>query len=95
MSGIIGKKAGMTSIFTDDGKLIAVTIVEAGPCVVTQVKNTEKDGYDAIQLAFGDKKEKNTPAPLRGHFAKEQTNPVKVIYRLSGITPSIFSVSKR
>ncbi|MCR6638082.1 MAG: 50S ribosomal protein L3 [Sporocytophaga sp.] len=69
MSGIIGKKIGMTSIF-QDGKSIGVTLVEAGPCVVTQVKTVEKDGYTAVQLAYGDKKEKNTPAALLGHFKK-------------------------
>ena len=60
MKGIIGKKIGMTSIFSPDGKQTACTIIEAGPCVVTQVKTTETDGYNAIQIAFGDKKEKHT-----------------------------------
>ena len=59
MKGIIGKKLGMTSVFTPDGKQTACTIIEAGPCVVTQVKTTESDGYNALQVAFGDKKEKN------------------------------------
>jgi large subunit ribosomal protein L3 len=74
MSGIIGKKIGMTSIY-QDGKFIGVTLVEAGPCVVTQVKTVEKDGYSAVQLAYGDKKEKNTPAALLGHFKKAGTTP--------------------
>ncbi len=60
MKGIIGKKIGMTSIFTPDGKQTSVTIIEAGPCVVTQVKTKETDGYSALQLAFGDKKEKHS-----------------------------------
>jgi large subunit ribosomal protein L3 len=75
MPGIIGKKVGMTSIFSTDGKNIPCTIVEAGPCVVTQVKTVERDGYKAVQLGFGDKKEKNTPAALRGHFKKAGTSP--------------------
>jgi large subunit ribosomal protein L3 len=75
MPGIIGKKVGMTSIFSTDGKNIPCTIVEAGPCVVTQVKTVERDGYKAVQLGFGDKKEKNTPAALRGHFKKAGTTP--------------------
>ncbi len=70
MLGLIGKKVGMTSIFGDDGKLITCTIVEAGPCVVTQIKTKETDGYEAIQMAYGDKKEKNTSKPLKGHFEK-------------------------
>ena len=60
MSGIIGKKIGMTSIFGADGQNVACTVVEAGPCVVTQIKNEEKDGYRAVQLGFGEKKEKRT-----------------------------------
>ncbi|MEY3405363.1 MAG: hypothetical protein RL161_793, partial [Bacteroidota bacterium] len=68
MPGIIGRKVGMTSVFGADGQNLAVTVIEAGPCVVTQVKNQEKDGYKALQLAFGDKKEKNTSKSLQGHF---------------------------
>ncbi len=75
MSGIIGKKVGMTSIFDETGKNIPCTIIEAGPCVVTHVKSVETDGYAAIQLAYADRKEKNTPAPLKGHFAKAGTTP--------------------
>jgi large subunit ribosomal protein L3 len=75
MAGIIGKKVGMTSIFDAEGRNIPCTVVEAGPCVVTQVKTVEKDGYSAIQLAFGEKKEKNTPAPMVGHFQKAGTTP--------------------
>jgi large subunit ribosomal protein L3 len=73
MPGIIGRKVGMTSIFGPDGSNIAVTVIEAGPCVVTQVKNVEKDGYKALQLAFGEKKDKNTTKPLQGHFKKAST----------------------
>lgn len=75
MSGIIGKKVGMTSIFDESGKNIPCTVIEAGPCVVTQVKSVEADGYAAVQLAYGEKKEKNTTAPLKGHFQKAGTAP--------------------
>ena len=75
MSGIIGKKVGMTSIFDAEGKNIPCTVIEAGPCVVTHLRTAEKDGYDAVQLAFDEKKEKNTSGPLKGHFAKAGTTP--------------------
>jgi large subunit ribosomal protein L3 len=75
MTGIIGKKVGMTSIFDEDRKQIACTLVQVGPCVVTQVKTIETDGYSAVQLAFDDKKEKNTPKPMLGHFKKASTEP--------------------
>ncbi len=74
MNGIIGKKIGMTSIFNEDGKNIACTVVEAGPCVVTQVKTMESDGYEALQLAYGEAKDKNTNKPMKGHFAKAKTS---------------------
>ncbi|MEE4176164.1 MAG: 50S ribosomal protein L3 [Bacteroides sp.] len=79
MSGIIGKKIGMTSIFDASGKNVPCTVIEAGPCVITQIKTKEKDGYDAIQMAFDDKKEKNTTKALKGHFAKAGTTPKKYI----------------
>jgi len=75
MSGIIGKKIGMTSLFSADGKNIPCTVIEAGPCVVTQVKNTDTDGYTAVQLSYGERKEKNTPKALKGHFDKANTTP--------------------
>ena len=75
MKGIIGKKLGMTSIFDPSGKQTACTIIEAGPCVVTQVRTEENDGYTAIQLSFGDKKEKNSNQAEIGHFAKATTAP--------------------
>ncbi|SEJ38269.1 LSU ribosomal protein L3P [Cyclobacterium xiamenense] len=65
----------MTSIFSADGRNVACTLIEAGPCVVTQVKNVETDGYNAVQLAYGERKEKNTPKPLIGHFKKAGTTP--------------------
>ncbi len=79
MSGIIGKKVGMTSIFNAEGKNIPCTVIEAGPCVVTQVKTVETDGYDAIQLAFDEKKEKNTTQQLKGHFEKAKTTPKRKV----------------
>ena len=75
MPGIIGKKIGMTSIYSAEGKALPCTMIEAGPCVVTQVKTQVRDGYDAVQLGFGSKKEKNTPNALKGHFKKAKTEP--------------------
>jgi len=79
MSGIIGKKVGMTSIFGANGKYIPCTIIEAGPCVVTQVKTLENDGYASVQLAFDEKKEKHTSSAMKGHFAKAATTPKRKI----------------
>jgi len=79
MKGIIGKKIGMTSIFAQDGKQIACTIIEAGPCTVTQVKTPEVDGYSAVQLALGDKKEKHSTKSEINHYAKAQTAPKKFV----------------
>jgi large subunit ribosomal protein L3 len=75
MTGIIGKKIGMTSIYNEQGKLIPCTVVEAGPCIVTQIRTQEVDGYSAIQLSFGEKKEKSTTNALKGHFKKANTTP--------------------
>jgi len=79
MKGIIGKKIGMTSIFGTDGKQTACTIIEAGPCVVTQVKTPEADGYNALQVAFGNKKEKNSTKAQINHFAKASTTAKQVV----------------
>lgn len=79
MKSIIGKKIGMTSIFGTDGKQTAVTIIEAGPCVVTQKKTVETDGYNALQIAFGDKKEKHSLKSEVAHFAKAHTAPKKIV----------------
>ncbi|HWJ89932.1 MAG TPA: 50S ribosomal protein L3 [Flavisolibacter sp.] len=79
MKGIIGKKIGMTSIFDPSGKQTACTIIEAGPCIVTQVKTQETDGYNALQVAFGDKKEKHTLAAEKNHFAKANTPAKKCV----------------
>jgi len=79
MSGLIGKKVGMTSIYDANGKNIPCTVIEAGPCVVTQIRSKEKEGYDAIQLAFEDKKEKHTTKAELGHFKKAGITPKKVL----------------
>jgi large subunit ribosomal protein L3 len=79
MSGLIGKKIGMTSIYDASGKVVPCTVLEAGPCVVTQVKTVEKDGYSAIQLAYDEKKEKKTTKALKGHFEKAGTTPKKIL----------------
>jgi large subunit ribosomal protein L3 len=82
MKSIIGKKIGMTSIFDTTGKQTAVTIIEAGPCVVTQKKTVETDGYNALQIAFGDKKEKHSIKSEVNHFAKAQTSPKKFVQEI-------------
>ena len=84
MPGIIGKKVGMTSIYSAAGKMIPCTVIEAGPCVVTQIKTQEKDGYTAVQIAFGDKKEKNTSQPLLGHFKKAGVSPKRFLAEFDG-----------
>ena len=86
MKGIIGKKIGMTSVFEENGKQTACTIIEAGPCVVTQKKTVETDGYNSLQIAFGDKKEKNTPKAMIQHFAKANTTPKSVVKELRDTT---------
>ena len=75
MPGLIGKKLGMTSVYSAEGKNIPCTVLEAGPCVVTQVKKVDTDGYEAVQLSYGEKREKNTPKALQGHFKKANTTP--------------------
>lgn len=77
--GIIGKKIGMTQIFDENGKVIPVTVIEAGPCVVTQKKTAENDGYDAVQVGFGDVKVSKLNKPLKGHFAKNDVAPKKTL----------------
>jgi len=79
MSGLLGKKIGMTSIFDKDGKNIPCTVIEAGPCVVSQVRTKDVDGYEAIQLAYEDKKEKHTNKAEVGHFAKAHTTPKRYL----------------
>ena len=84
MPGLIGKKVGMTSVFSAEGKSIPCTVIECGPCVVTQVKTNETDGYAALQLGFDDKKEKHTTKPLSGHFKKAGTTPKRKLVEFSG-----------
>ena len=83
MPGLIGKKIGMTSVFGADGKNIPCTVIEAGPCVVTQIRTEEKDGYAAVQLAYDEKKEKHTSGGLMGHFKKANTTPKRKIVEFS------------
>ena len=85
MAGIIGIKIGMTSVYSADGKNLPCTIIEAGPCVVTQIKTQEKDGYESVQLGFEDKKEKNTPKSMQGHFSKAKTTPKRKIVEFKGL----------
>jgi len=84
MPGLIGKKVGMTSIYSAEGKALPCTVIEAGPCVVTQLKTQDRDGYDAVQLGFGEKKEKNTPNALKGHFKKANTSPKAKLVEFKG-----------
>ena len=84
MSGLIGRKLGMTSIFDENGKNIPCTVIEAGPCVVTQVRTKEVDGYEALQLGFDDKAEKQTTKALNGHFKKAGTSAKKRVVEFQG-----------
>lgn len=84
MPGIIGKKIGMTSVYSAEGKATPCTVIEAGPCVVTQVKTQDRDGYEAIQLGFGERKERNTPNALKGHFKKAKTTPKSKLVEFKG-----------
>jgi large subunit ribosomal protein L3 len=84
MQGLIGKKVGMTSIFDENGKNVPCTVLQAGPCVVTQIKTVEKDGYFAVQLGFEDKKEKHTTKAELGHFKKANTTPKRKVVEFNG-----------
>ena len=84
MSGLVGKKIGMTSLFDDKGKNVPCTIIEAGPCIVTQIKNNTKDGYESLQLSFEEKKKKLTNKSLTGHFEKAKTSPKKKSMEFKG-----------
>jgi large subunit ribosomal protein L3 len=79
MRGLIARKMGMSQLFDENGSAVPVTILQAGPCSVTQVKTIDNDGYDAVQIAYGDKKEKNTNKPLKGHFKKADVNPTRYL----------------
>ena len=93
--GILGKKIGMTQIFEADGKMIPVTVVEAGPCLVIQNKTEETDGYNAVQLGFGEIKEKHTSKPMKGHFDKAGVTPVKFVRELRLSAPSEYTVGQK
>jgi large subunit ribosomal protein L3 len=84
MPGLVGKKVGMTSIFDENGVNVPCTVLEVGPCVVTQVKTKESDGYKSLQIAFDEKKEKNTPNAMKGHFKKANTTPKRKVVELTG-----------
>lgn len=84
MPGLLGKKVGMTSVFDEKGVNVPCTVIEVGPCTVTQVKTVEHDGYKALQLAFDEKKEKNTTAAMKGHFKKANSTPKRKVVELSG-----------
>lgn len=89
MSGLIGRKIGMTSIFNQDGKQMACTVIEVGPNVVTQVKTVDIDGYNAIQLAYGEAREKNTPSALKGIFKKASTTPKRKLVEFKGFETTL------
>ncbi len=84
MPGLLGKKIGMTSVFSADGKNVPCTVIELGPCVVTQVKTVDVDGYDALQLGFQEKKEKHTTQPMAGHFKKAGVAPQRHLAEFKG-----------
>ena len=86
MKGLIAKKLGMSQIFDENGSVIPVTILQAGPCCITQVKTIDNDGYDAVQIAYGDKKEKNTNKPLKGHFKKAGVTPKRFLVEFDIVT---------
>ena len=85
MSGLIGKKIGMTSVYSAEGKNIPCTVIEAGPCVVTQIKTVEKDNYEAVQIAYDEKSEKHTTSSLLGHFKKAGTTPKRKLAEFKGM----------
>ena len=84
MPGLLGKKIGMTSVFSADGKNVPCTVIEVGPCVVTQIKTADKDGYEAVQLGFVEKKDKHTTAPIAGHFKKAGVAPQRHLAEFKG-----------
>ncbi|MCS7082454.1 MAG: 50S ribosomal protein L3 [Bacteroidetes bacterium] len=84
MSGLIGRKVGMTTVFDPQGNQIVCTVIEAGPCVVTQIRTRERDGYEAVQLGFGERRPRRTPKPLLGHFQKVGTTPKRKLAEFAG-----------
>lgn len=94
MKGILGRKIGMTQIFTEEGKVIPVTVVEAGPMVVTQIKTVETDGYNAIQVGYGDIKAKHVTKPLKGHFEKAGVEFKKTLKEFAVEDPSVYKIGQ-
>ena len=94
MKGILGKKLGMTQVFTADGLVVPVTVIQAGPCVVLQKKDQENDGYEAIQIGFEDKKEKNAIKPEIGHAQKANTAPKRYVREVRGINVAEYEVGQ-
>ena len=94
MKGILGRKVGMTEVFTTDGKLIPVTVIEVQPNVVTQIKTTEKDGYEAIQLGAFDKKESSSNKPEKGHAKKANTSPKRFLREIRGVDTSSYTLGQ-
>jgi len=94
VSGILGKKIGMTSIFDDNGQMIPCTIIEAGPCYVTQVRTKDKDGYEAVQLGFDEIKERLVNKPLKGHFKKSGVKPLRLISEFRNVNGTQFQVGQ-
>lgn len=92
--GILGRKVGMTQIFTPEGKAVPVTVVEAGPCVVVQKKTVTTDGYDAIQLGFGEKKERLTNKPMKGHFSKANVKPFRFLHEIRVAADEAYNVGQ-
>lgn len=84
MNGLLGKKLGMTSVFDDAGQVVPCTVIEAGPCFVTQIKTKERDGYEAVQIGFGLKPERLATKPLRGHFAMAKVKPQRIVREFRG-----------
>lgn len=106
MKGLLGKKLGMSQVFSEDGELLPVTVVEAGPCIVTQLKTSDNDGYAAVQIGYGDIKESKVNKPAKGHFAKAKTEPKRYLVELSAkggeeykvgqtLTADLFAVGER
>lgn len=93
-NGLMGKKLGMTGLFTPDGKYVPVTVIEAGPCVVTQIKTVASDGYDALQLGFEEKKEARTTKPMRGHFDKSGGKCFRHVQEFSVDHPEEYSLGQ-
>ena len=91
----MGKKLGMSGLFLPDGRYVPVTVIEAGPCVVTQIKTEETDGYNALQLGFGDKKENRVNKPLKGHFSKSDSGVFSNLKEFEVVDPSAYSLGQQ